>query len=298
MRTTFLRIFPLLLIGALAACEQDAQQASQEPEGEAIARVNGEPVTENELLHYAMRRTGGDPSMLDGQVMQQLTDELVNIELLAQAAREQKLDEQSPLREQIAFQIDTLMADAAMMQRLEQQPVTDEEVRAEYEERKGELARTEFKARHILVEEEAAARDLIRQLEEGADFQELAKQNSIEPGADRSGGDLGWFSPSQMVPPFANAVSAMQPGERSADPVQTQFGWHVIQLEDKREAPAPEFEQIEEQIRRGLMNERIQDYINELRGKAEITRPGAEAQTEEQAAPEQPAEQAGQSPGA
>lgn len=283
MRTTLLRLLPLLLLGALAACNQESGETAppSENEGRVIARVNGESITENDLLHYAMRRTGGDPSQLDAMVMHQLSEELVNIELLAQAAREQKLDQQSPLREQIAFQRDTLMADAAMMQRLEQQPITDEEVRAEYEERKGELARSEFKARHILVEDEQTARDLIRQLDEGANFEELAKQNSIEPGADRSGGDLGWFSPSQMVPPFANAVRGMQPGERSTDPVQTQFGWHVIQVEDKREAPAPEFEQIEEQIRRSLMNQRIQDYLNELRGKAEITRPGAEQPAED-----------------
>ena len=149
-------------------------------------------------------------------------------------------------------------------------------MRAEYEKRQGELGGKEYKARHILVESEETARDLIARLDGGADFTELAKQNSIEPGADQSGGDLGWFSPAQMVPPFAAAVTSMQPGERSKEPVQTQFGWHVISVEDSRDVPPPSFDQVAPQIERFLTNQRIQDYINELRGKAEISQPGSD----------------------
>lgn len=274
MRPSLLFMIPAVLL-ALVGCE--GERTATVTEGETVARVNGEAVTETRLLHYALQRTGGDMSALDPEVLQQLLNELINIELLAQSARADKLDEQSPLRERLAFQRDTAMADAAMSQFLEENPVTDEQVRAEYEQRKGELGGTEYKARHILVEEEDTARQLIAQLEEGGDFEALAKEHSIEPGAANSGGDLGWFSPQQMVPPFAAAVRAMSPGERSDEPVQTQFGWHVISVEDSREVEAPGFEEVSEQIRRFLTNQRIQNYISELRANAEITETDAPA---------------------
>lgn len=296
MRTTLLRLFPILLL-ALAACDTGKKDEPAAPEGEAVAKVNGEAVTESQLLHYAVRRAGGDPSGLEPQVMQQLLNELINIELLAQEARKQDLHKQSPLQEQLAFQRDTAMADAAMTRYLEQNPITDEEVRAEYEQRKGELGGTEYKARHILVEDEEKARDIVKQLDEGAEFAVLAKEHSTEPGAAQSGGDLGWFSPSQMVPAFAAAVTEMEPGERSKEPVQTQFGWHVILVEDVREVEPPAFEEVEEQIRRFLTNQRIQAYLNELKAKAEITKSGiSEEEMDPPAAEEKPEESAPQEP--
>ena len=274
MRKFLLCLFPVLLLAA--GCE-DAGNGTQAPvAGESVATVNGEAITEQQLNDYAERRTGADPAALEPQIREQLLNELINIQLLAQAARTDKLHEKSPLKEQIAFQRETAMADAAMTQYLEKNPVNEETVRAEYEKRQGELGGKEYKARHILVESEETARDLIARLDGGADFTELAKQNSIEPGADQSGGDLGWFSPAQMVPPFAAAVTSMQPGERSKEPVQTQFGWHVISVEDSRDVPPPSFDQVAPQIERFLTNQRIQDYINELRGKAEISQPGSD----------------------
>ena len=271
MRKLLLSLIPALLLVA-TGCEQGNESATRNgADGKSVASVNGEAITETQFNAYVERRAGADASTLEPQIREQLLNELINIELLAQAAKEKNLHEQSPLKEQLAFQRETAMADAAMSQYLEQNPVSEEAVRAEYEKRKGELGGSEYKARHILVESEEQAQNLITQLENGADFTELAKQHSIEPGADQSGGDLGWFSPSQMVPPFAAAVTSMQPGERSQEPVQTQFGWHVISVEDTREVPAPAFEQVSQQITRFMTNQRIQQYIDELRATAEIS---------------------------
>src|SRR5690606_2847213 len=213
MRKSIFLLLPALML--LAACEGD--KSAPETTGEGIASVNGEAITEAEFNSYAERRTGSDPAALEPMIREQLLNELVNIELLAQAAKADKLQEKSPLKEQLAFQRKTAMADAAMTGYLEKRPVAEEAVRAEYEKRKAELGGTEYKARHILVEDEAAARDLIAELDGGADFAALAREHSIEPGADQSGGDLGWFSAAQMVPPFAAAVGTMQPGERSQE---------------------------------------------------------------------------------
>lgn len=286
MRTFVRSLVPLLLL-TLVACEPGKKTGDEQaPTGEAVATVNGKAISQEQFAAYAERRTGSSADALEPQVREQLVNELVNIELLAQAALDKNLDEQDPLKAQLAFQRDTALADAAMTQYLEQNPITDEDIRAEYESRQAELGGTEYKARHILVESEEQARDLIQQLEGGADFTELAKEHSTEPGADQSGGDLGWFSPAQMVPPFAAAVTSMEPGQRSQEPVQTQFGWHVIQLEDTREVPPPAFEQVAPRIQRVLMNQRIQNYINELREKANVSGVGEEAPTsdaEEQA---------------
>lgn len=267
MRKLLFCLFPALLL--MAGCEGPDTSGG----GEGVATVNGKAITAEQLDSYAERRTGSDPATLEPEVRAQLLNELINIELLAQAARADNLQEKSPLKEQLEFQQQTAMADAAMTQYLESNPIDEEAVRAEYEQRQAELGGKEYKARHILVEDEETARKLIAQLDAGADFAELAKQNSTEPGADQSGGDLGWFSPAQMVPPFAAAVTSMQPGERSKEPVQTQFGWHVISVEDLRDVPPPAFESVAPQIERFLTNQRIQDYINELRGKAKISQP-------------------------
>lgn len=283
MRKLLICLLPALLV--MAGCGNQDKNAAES--GTGVATVNGETITQAKLDSYAERRTGSDPATLDPVVREQLLNELINIELLAQSAEADKLHEKSPLKEQLAFQRETAMADAAMSQYLEKNPVSDEDVRAEYEKRKNELGGSEYKARHILVEDEATAKQLIEQLKDGADFAELAKEHSIEPGADQSGGDLGWFSPAQMVPPFAAALTSMQPGERSKQPVQTQFGWHVIAVEDTREVPAPAFEQVSPQIERFLTNQRIQNYINDLRTKADVIQPNAaEPATEETTEPE------------
>ena len=277
MRTLLFCVMPALLL-AMTGCDSNnttSGDASTKPVGTVVAKVNDKTITEEQLNNYAERRAGTDPATLEPQIKAQLLNELINIELLAQAALADKLHEQSPLKEQLAFQRETAMADAAMTQYLEQNPITDEDVRAEYEQRKSELGGTEYKARHILVESEETARNLIAELDQGADFVTLAKENSTEPGADQSGGDLGWFSPAQMVPPFAAAITAMQAGERSQEPVQTQYGWHVIAVEDTRDVPPPAFEDVAPQIQRFLTNQRIQAFINELRDKAEISENGA-----------------------
>lgn len=289
MRKFFNVLAPALLL-MLAACDTGPMTEETAATGETIATVNGKAITQEQFDTYAERRTGTAAEMLEPQVREQLVNELVNIELLVQAALEKNLHEQPPLKAQLAFQRDTALADAAMTQYLEQNPIVEEDIRAEYEKRQAELGGTEYKARHILVESEEKARELIQQLEGGADFAELAKQHSTEPGADQSGGDLGWFSASQMVPPFSAAVTSMQPGEHSKEPVETQFGWHVILLEDTREVAPPAFEQVAPRIQRVLMNQRIQDYINELREKAKIS--GVETVTEDAAAKENGSEAA------
>ncbi|MDX1443177.1 MAG: peptidylprolyl isomerase [Gammaproteobacteria bacterium] len=293
MNITFKRsLAAMAMLALLAGCNSgngSSDKASADT-ADAVAVVNGEGITEAQFNAYVQRRTGGDAGTLDPQMRQQIVNELVNITLLAQRAESMELHKQQPLKARLAFERNTSLADAAMSSYLEENPVTEEDVRAEYEARKDELGGSEFKARHILVDDKQTAEQLIVQLDEGADFVALAKENSTEPGADQSGGDLGWFSPNQMVAPFSNAVQSMEPGNYSSEPVETQFGWHVILLEETRSVEPPAFEEVSQRIERFLTNQRIQAYINELRGKANVDMKGESAAPAESA--DETAEQA------
>lgn len=258
----------LLMAGSLLAACGGNDKTSED--ANAVATVNGEAITEQQLAFYAERRAGMPLADIDAEMRSQVLDELINIRLLEQKAKRDGLHKQDPLKQELEFQRATALADAAMTGYLETAPVNEAAMREEYEKRKAELGGNEYKASHILLESEEDAKAVITELQNGADFTELAKSRSIEPGAEQSGGSLGWFSTSQMVKPFADAVASMEKGNVSETPVQTQFGWHVIRLEDSREVPPPAFEDVQPQIERYLTNQRIQAFINELRGKAEI----------------------------
>ncbi len=148
-------------------------------------------------------------------------------------------------------------------------PVSDKELRKEYDSKVAGANLKEYKARHILLKSEADAKSVIAELDSGANFAELAKSKSTGPTA-KNGGDLGWFKPNQMVPPFAQAVSEMKKGSYTKKPVKTQFGWHVIKLEDERKLTPPKFEEVKEQIRSIKTNQKIQQYVIELRKKAKV----------------------------
>ena len=150
--------------------------------------------------------------------------------------------------------------------------ITDEALQAAYDEQIGSLpAKQEVRARHILVKEEAEALDIIKELDGGADFAELAKSKSTGPSGPK-GGDLGYFGPGQMVPPFEAAAFALEKGDYTKKPVKTQFGWHVIQVEDKRDVAKPTLDQVKDQLRSFLAQQKFTTLITDLREKAKVER--------------------------
>jgi peptidyl-prolyl cis-trans isomerase C len=147
-------------------------------------------------------------------------------------------------------------------------PVTDADARAEYDKFRAQAQGTEFRARHILVEKEDEAKSLIAQIRAGAKFEDLAKKHSKDPGSGENGGDLDFAKPENFVPEFSRAMVALKKGEMTAEPVRSSFGWHVIRLEDTREATFPEFDAVKDQIKQRIDQVRIQRYQEELRAKA------------------------------
>ncbi|WP_157745614.1 peptidylprolyl isomerase [Thiohalobacter thiocyanaticus] len=234
---------------------------------DVVARVNGEPVSQAMLDFYRaqkQRQLGGREPDPDN-----LLKEVIDIELMIQDAHRQGLDQHPELQQQLEFYRQNLMVNMAARQYLQRHPVTEDDIQAAYEELAASQTGNEYHARHILVDSEAQARELISRLDDGADFAELAKAESTGPTGPR-GGDLGWFSPDRMVKEFSEAVQQMDKGEHSSAPVKTQFGWHVIKLEDTRKAQAPALEEVREQIVNRLNNQRLSEYMAELRKDAKI----------------------------
>jgi len=293
------------LSGMLAACDQPPSNtksaastttvATVNDSSPVLATVNGAPITEAvfELYQQQMQaRAPGNPAALNRE---SILNEVINLELARQSGEKEGVSKDTKVQLQVEQQTRAVLASAAIQQHMSANPVSDEDLKKIYEEQvpKGD----EYKARHILVEDEDAAKKLIAELDKGADFSELAKQHSTGPSG-KSGGELGWFSPKQMVAPFSEAAASLEKGAYTKEPVKTQFGWHIIILDDSRSATPPSFEQVKPQLQAFVQKQRVQEYINGLREGANIvmTEPptAAEApqpEATEQAASTEPAEQ-------
>ena len=253
----------LLPVAVAAALVLPAAQAA-----EPAAVVNGEPITEEAVSTFRQmlgQQRGQAPR-------EQVVEELVMQRLLAAEARAAGLDEEPDNALRLALQTQRLLASLALRAYLEKNPPSEETIQALYEQVAAASTGTEYKARHILLEQEDQAQAMIAELDYGADFAELAKAHSTGPSGPE-GGDLGWFEADTMVPPFAQAVAGMDAGDYTSEPVKTQFGWHVILLEDSREASAPPMAQVRPQLMQQAQSQVLRQYFGELRANAEVEIP-------------------------
>ncbi|CAM4015143.1 peptidylprolyl isomerase [Palleronia rufa] len=247
------------LVLALPAAAQDASTV--------VATVDGTDITLGHMIAMRERlpeqyQSLDDQTLFDG-ILEQLEQ---------QTALSTKADGLSPEGELVMENERRALLAAEVVEARAAEAVTEEDVQAAYEEAYGNAEpATEYNASHILVETEEEARSLIAELEDGADFAELAKANSTGPSGP-SGGDLGWFLPDAMVAEFADAVQEMEPGAIS-EPVQTQFGWHVIKLNDTRETTPPPLDEVRGEIEGQLQLDAIETIVSDAMDGAEITRP-------------------------
>ncbi len=231
-----------------------------------LVTVNGEPVTEA-LFRLYLGRRGGNSDTQEGQMA--AMNELVNYVLLRQRAKEEGVTEQPEVQMSLDLLRDEHLSKILLAKHLQEHPVTDAQATMAYNEIYKDGAGQEYKARHILVETEDKAKELIGELTGGADFAALAKEHSTGPSGSK-GGDLGWFGPKQMVPAFSAAVQQIEKGQFSKEPVETQFGWHVILVEDSRDAPVPAFEKLKPRLMQAKQQEIAAEYIKSLRESADI----------------------------
>jgi len=236
--------------------------------GKVLVTVNGEPITEAMLKQHIQQRTGGR-GQVNADQRRSLLQELVDMTLMAQDAQDKGLADKPEVQARLESIRRAVLAQTMVQNMDLKNAVSEDEIKKAYEKKYQGGGEKEYHARHILVDSEDKAKDLIKQLENGADFAELAKKNSTGPTADK-GGDLGWFSPDQMVPPFAEATEKLDKGEFTKEPVKTQFGWHVIKLEDVREAQPPSLDDVRSDLRNELARKKIEDKLDELRNNANV----------------------------
>ncbi len=199
-----------------------------------------------------------------------ITDDLVNREIIAQEAARKGLDKNPDILQQIELARQSVLVRAYLGDYVKAHPVTDAAIQAEYDRVKAQAGNKEYHARHILVGSEAEAKAIIDKLNKGEKFETLAKANSKDPGSKNNGGDLGWFTPAAMVKPFADAVAGLKKGETTKAPVQTQFGWHVIRLDDVRPTKFPALDEVKARIKQGLEQQEVQQAVAELRKSAKV----------------------------
>lgn len=256
----------LLGVALLAGCEKigDAKKA-----GAPVATVNGKPITQATYDAYAKQRAmsrhpTGDPAEREATIQ-----ELINRELIYLDAIKQGIDKKPDVLAEVENQRRNVMAGYAVRQFVDTHPLTDEEMRKEYETRMGGMTTKEYKVRHILVDDQAKANSLIAKLNKGADFSKLAKENSKDTSAE-NGGDIGWYELQGLVPGFREGLAGLEKGKYTKEAVQSQFGWHVIVLDDTREVAPPEFDKVKENVRGIMQNRQIEKYLADLKSAAKI----------------------------
>jgi len=232
-----------------------------------ITTVNGKPVPKSRvdaLMSQATKQ--GQPRTPDLEI--QVRDEVVLREMFMQEAEKRGLAQSTEYKTQMELARQSILIRELFNEFNKKNPVTDAEVQAEYDKFKGQSSGMEYRARHILVEKEEEAKALIAQIKGGASFEELAKKNSKDPGSGQNGGDLDFANPGSYVPEFSQAMVKLKKGEITDTPVKSQFGYHIIKLEDTREAKLPPLEEVKPQIQQRLSQMKMAKFRDEIRAKA------------------------------
>jgi len=278
MQPTLRNLAVALVAGtfALAAGAQDkapkkseaaAKKSSSTPGAKVV--VNGVTIPQSRI--DAMNKelnAQGQPDNAERQTA--VKEELVNREVLAQAAVKRGLDKNADVAAQMEMARQAVLVRALFENEVKANPITEADLQKQYEQFKGSMGTNEYKVRHILVDKEDEAKQIIADLNKGGDFAKLAKEKSKDPGSKDNGGDLDWGPSARYVKPFADAVQAQQKGKVSAAPVKTDFGYHVIIVDDVRPLKVPEYAEIKEQFRQRAQQQQIQKLVMDLRSKAKI----------------------------
>jgi peptidyl-prolyl cis-trans isomerase C len=285
--TQFLRT-PWTLVSTLAtlavlmtACGKGQQAmtpaapATDKPAAAApVAVVDGNPISRGDYDAYLKSLLRGKPATdLTADEKNQVLDQLVVMQLLSTQALKDGMDKDPDVASRVDVLRLQILADGEAQKYLKGIVPTDQELHAEYDTQVAATDKTEYHAQHILVaaKDKELADQLIKKLKAGAKFDDLAKANSIDPGSKPNGGDLGWFTLTRMVKPFGDAVKGLKKGEVTPEPVQTQYGWHIIKLEDTRDTQQQTFDQFnKQQLSNGVIQKKFQAYLDSLKKNAKI----------------------------
>ena len=255
----------------VSACtKNDAPSANSKP---VVATVNGKTISTETFDAYLAAVTRKPASETPAEQRAQALDQFIAMQLAADLAVKNGTDKSNDITSQLDLARMNVLSEATLKKYMEDHPVTDAEIKAEYDTQVAAMGR-QYRARHILVESKAVADGLIEKLKGGADFAKIAEKESKD-GSAKQGGDLGWFSLSSMVPAFGKALAQLEKGKFTTEPVQTQYGWHIIKLEDYRSPEAPAFDQVKDQVKGLVQRKKLQAYLEELRKGAKIEKTAA-----------------------
>jgi peptidyl-prolyl cis-trans isomerase C len=234
-----------------------------------VAIVNGKPVPKTRLEALAAQLAkSGRP--VGAEMQGQLKDEVIAREIFMQEAQKRGLDSTDDFKSQMELARQTLLIRELFADYQKSNPVTDADIQAEYDKFVSANGGKEYHARHILVEKEDEAKAIIASLKKGGKFDEIAKKQSKDPGSGANGGDLDWANAGSYVPEFSGALTKLKKGQTTDAPVKSQFGWHVIRLEDVRDAQLPKLEEVKPQIAQQLQQQKLAKFQEDLRGKAKV----------------------------
>ncbi len=272
------RPLPLVLalivaLGLLAACGKKAPDT-----GKTLATVNGEAITERDYENYLrLRQTQQEPIVDKEKEKQVVLNEMIDRIVLSQYAVENKLDQEPDNYLLMKRVRENILVQAAIRKALKDQPVTDEDLKKRFQQEVEKTHKTEYKVRHILVKTEDEAKAIIEQLKKGGNFGALAKTKSLDVQTGKKGGDLDWINQGMVVPEFFEGVTALKKGQVSAAPVKTDYGFHIIKMDDARPLKIPNFEEFvadkraRANLHRKIQDERVEALAKELKTKAKVS---------------------------
>jgi peptidyl-prolyl cis-trans isomerase C len=262
-----------LVFGATAQDkpEKPSKKASAEKSAAAAGKivVNGVTIPQSRIDTMNKELTAsGQPNTPERQ--QAVKEELINREVLVQAAQKRGLDKNADVAAQMDMARQAVLVRALFETEVKANPISDADLAKQYEDFKKSMGENEYKIRHILVDKEDEAKAVIADLNKGGDFAKIAKDRSKDPGSKDNGGDLDWGPTARYVKPFADAVTALKKGQTTTAPVKTDFGYHVIRLDDVRPLKVPGFDELKEQFRQRAQQQQIQRLVQDLRSKAKV----------------------------
>lgn len=234
-----------------------------------VAIVNGKavPKARVDALMQQVSRSGRP---MTPEIEKQIKDEVIAREIFIQEAQKQGLEASEDFKVQLELARQTLLIRELFTAYQKANPVADADLKAEYDKFAAANSGKEYHAHHILVEKESEAKAIIAQLKKGGKFEEIAKKSSKDPGSGAKGGDLDWANPSNYVPEFSAALTKLAKGKMTETPIKSQFGYHIIRLDDVRDAQLPKFEDVKPQIEKQLQQQKMAKYQEDLRAKAKI----------------------------
>ncbi|HLQ08700.1 MAG TPA: peptidylprolyl isomerase [Steroidobacteraceae bacterium] len=255
-------------LAALGACQPKSGVTTADS-SPPVATVNGSPIGRDFYEFYIKGITGKASAELTPQQRELALDNLIRARLVEEEALKEGLDKGTDTSSMLELSRLNVLQQAVSDRYLKDRKPSEQELRAEYETQISSTPKQEYHARHILVATEPFADKLVTRLDKGEKFDALAKQESMD-SSKSNGGDLGWFTPDRMVPEFAGAVMALKAGEYTHKPIQTQYGWHIIQLLDTRELTPPPFDQVRARLEQIVQNKKFHSYSDELMRNAKV----------------------------